>query len=120
MLTITLLAAAVLLSWSPPAAAQADTFVLKEWPVEWGGRTRDPAIAPDGKVWFVGQAGNYIANLDPATGAQKRYEIEEGTNPHTLIVDPKGTVWYAGNRNGRIGRLDPTSGAIKVVMTYAT
>ena len=32
MLMITLLQAAVLLSWSPPAVAQADTFVLKEWP----------------------------------------------------------------------------------------
>ena len=90
VIKLVLLAAAVLLSWSPPVAAQVDTFDLKEWPVEWGGRTRDPAIAPDGKVWFVGQAGNYIANLDPATGAQKRYEIEEGTNPHTLIVDREG------------------------------
>ena len=67
------LIAAILLSWSPPVAAQTDRFDLKEWPVEWGGRTRDPAVAPDGKVWFVGQAGNYIANLDPATGAQKRH-----------------------------------------------
>ena len=114
---LVMLAAAVLLSWAPPVAAQGDTFDLKEWPVEWGGRTRDPAVAPDGKVWFVGQAGNYIANLDPATGAQKRYEIEDGTNPHTLIVDEKGIVWYAGNRNGRIGRLDPATGAIKTIMT---
>ena len=66
------LIAAILLSWSPPVSAQTDRFDLKEWPVEWGGRTRDPAVAPDGKVWFVGQAGNYIANLDPATGAQKQ------------------------------------------------
>ena len=87
MTNFVVLAAAVLLSWAPPIAAQVGTFDLKEWPVEWGGRTRDPAIAPDGKVWFVGQAGNYIANLDPRTGAQKKYEIEEGTNPHTLIVD---------------------------------
>jgi virginiamycin B lyase len=114
---LVLLAVAALLSWSPPVAAQSDTFDLKEWPVEWGGRTRDPAIAPDGKVWFVGQAGNYIANLDPVTGAQKQYTIEEGTNPHTLIVDEKGIVWYAGNRNGRIGRLDPATGAIKVILT---
>jgi virginiamycin B lyase len=117
VIKLVLLATAVLLSWSPTVAAQQDTVDTKEWPVEWGGRTRDPAVAPDGKVWFVGQAGNYIANLDPATGAQKRYEIEEGTNPHTLIVDQTGTVWYAGNRNGRIGRLDPSTGAIKVTMT---
>jgi virginiamycin B lyase len=116
VIKLALLSAALLLTWSPPAAADG-SFDLKEWPVEWGGRTRDPHVAPDGKVWFVGQAGNYIANLDPVSGAQKRYEIEEGTNPHTLIVDPKGTVWYAGNRNGRIGRLDPADGAIKTIMT---
>jgi virginiamycin B lyase len=56
-------AASVMVAWSTvPAAAQTtDTFDLKEWEVEWGGRTRDPYVAPDGKVWFVGQAGNYIA-----------------------------------------------------------
>ena len=112
-----IIAAAILLSWAPPVAAQGDTIDLEEWPVEWGGRTRDPAMAPDGKVWFVGQAGNYVANLNPATGAQKRYEIEEGTNPHTVVVDQHGIAWYAGNRNGRIGRLDPATGAIKTIMT---
>lgn len=125
MIKFVLFATAVLLSWSPspalaqnkPAAAQEGTFDLKEWPVEFGGGTRDPYIAPDGKVWFVGQRGNYVAHLDPATGAQKRFEIEEGTNPHTIIVDQKGIAWYAGNRNGRIGRLDPATGAIKTIMT---
>ena len=114
---IVLLGAAVLTAWSAPVAAQSANFDVKEWDVEWGGRTRDPAVAPDGKVWFVGQAGNYIAVFDPKTTQFKRYEIEEGTNPHTLIVDGKGIVWYAGNRNGRIGRLDPATGAIKTIMT---
>jgi virginiamycin B lyase len=98
-----------------PAAAGDD--VLREWEVEWGGRTRDPHVGPDGKVWFVGQAGNYVAWFDPATQGFRRYEIEEGTNPHTLIVDDEGTVWYAGNRNGRIGKLDGETGAFEVFMT---
>jgi virginiamycin B lyase len=106
-----------LTSWPPRVAAQEADFGLKEWDVEWGGRTRDPAVAPDGRVWFVGQAGNYLAVFDPATAQFKRYEIEQGTNPHTLIVDSKGIVWYAGNRNNRIGRLDPATGAIKTIMT---
>jgi virginiamycin B lyase len=90
---------------------------LQEWAVEWGGRTRDPHVAPDGKVWFVGQSGNYVAWFDPATEAFRRYEIEDGTNPHTLIVDDEGVVWYAGNRNGRIGKLDGETGEFEVFMT---
>lgn len=101
------------------AAAQpsSDQPVLQEWKVEYGGRPRDPYVAPDGKVWFVGQAGNYIAHFDPAAGSFRRYEIEDNTNPHSLIVDEQGYVWYAGNRNGRIGRLDPKTGRAKIFMT---
>jgi virginiamycin B lyase len=90
---------------------------VREWEVEWGGRSRDPYVAPDGKVWFVGQAGNYIAWFDPASEEFRRYEIEDGTNPHNLIVDEAGQVWYAGNRNGRIGRLDPLTGEAEVFET---
>lgn len=118
MKTLPLLAAAAwLVVWPPAVTPQDVSFGLKEWDVEWGGRTRDPAVAPDGRVWFVGQTGNYIAVFDPKNEEFRRYEIEEGTNPHTLIVDPQGVVWYAGNRNNRIGRLDPGTGAIETIMT---
>jgi len=101
-----------------PVSAQAmDEPDLREWSIEWGGRTRDPYVGPDGKVWFVGQQGNYIAYLNPANGERRQYEIEEGTNPHNLIVDGDGIVWYAGNRNGRIGRLDPATGEFTTIMT---
>ncbi len=97
-----------------PAAAQGTAVPANEWEVPWGaqGRPRDPYVAPNGHVFFVGQAGNYIASLDPQSGAFKRYEIDPGTNPHNLIVDAQGMVWYAGNRNGMIGKLDPNTGAI--------
>lgn len=102
-----------------PALAQAGpsaTVPIEEWTVPWErSRPRDPAVAPDGRVWFVGQAGNYIAVLEPATGEFERYEIEPGTHPHNLIIDGSGQVWYAGNRNARIGRLDP---ATRDVRTY--
>src|SRR5438876_12449722 len=108
MITLLLLAA-------PALTAPQDTLALtvKEWTVPWEkSRPRDPAVAPDGKIFFVGQVGNYIARLDPTTGEFKKYDIDPGTNPHNLIVDPKGQVWYAGNRNGLIGRLAPVTGAI--------
>lgn len=109
---VTALLAAVVISPSP-AAAFPDSVPIKEWTVPWDKtRPRDPAVAPDGKVFFVGQVGNYVARLDPATGEFKRYEIDPGTNPHNVIVDAKGFAWYAGNRNGMIGKLDPATGAI--------
>jgi virginiamycin B lyase len=112
-----LLAAAGLMAGPTTLAAQAARNVdLKEWPVEYGGRTRDPYVAPDGKVWFVGQTGNYIATLDPTTGALKRYTIQDGTNPHNLIVAPDGMVWYSGNANGRIGKLNPATGEAQIFM----
>ena len=83
-----------------------------EWTVPWEGRPRDPYAAPNGQVFFVGQAGNYIGRLDPKSGEFKRFEIDDGTNPHNLIVDKSGMVWYAGNKNGMIGKLNPNSGAI--------
>jgi virginiamycin B lyase len=95
-------------------AAAAQEVKIQEWQVPWGAETRprDPFIDAQQRVWFVGQVGNYIAYLNPASGEFKRYEIEEGTNPHNLIVDARG-VWYAGNRNARIGRLDPSTGQLK-------
>lgn len=93
-----------------PLLAQAPAPVIDEWEVPYErSRPRDPYVAPDGRIWFVGQVGNYLAVLDPKTGDFERVEIDEGTNPHNLIVDNAGKVWYAGNRNGMIGKYDPAT-----------
>lgn len=108
------------LSFVPAAvgvlAAQALPAVpINQYTVPWGreGRPRDPAVAPDGSVFFVGQEGNYIARLDPRTGEFKKFAIDENAHPHSCIVDAKGIVWYSGNTNGTIGRLDPGTGAVE-------
>jgi virginiamycin B lyase len=86
----------------------AAPLAVQEWTVPWQGtRPRDPYVAPNGLVWFVGQSGNYIARLDPKTGKFERYEIDEGTHPHNLVVAPDGMVWFTGNRNARLVKLDP-------------
>src|SRR5207302_856073 len=59
-----------------------------------------------------GQAGNYVARLDPASGKFDRFEVDPGTYPHNIIVDPQGNAWYSGNMNGMIGRIDGKTGAI--------
>jgi virginiamycin B lyase len=86
---------------------------VKEWEVPYpDSRPRDPYVDGRNRVWFVGQVGNYLAYLEPASGEFRRYELEDGALPHNLIVDRNGAVWYAGNGNGHIGKLDPASGKI--------
>jgi virginiamycin B lyase len=94
-------------------AQTMETVAIKEWTVPWEkSRPRDPYVDAQQRVWFVGQTGNYVAYLDPASGQFKRFEIPNGTLPHNLIVDPKGQVWFAGNAAGYIGKLDPASGKV--------
>jgi len=101
----------------PQGAAASTAAKITEWTVPWEkSRPRDPYLDPTtGQVWFVGQVGNYVARLDPASGQFVRFEIDAGTNPHNLIVDKTGHVWYAGNRNGMIGKMDPSG---KIVARY--
>lgn len=95
------------------AAQDPAPIPVKEWTVPWAkSRPRDPAVAPDGKIFFVGQVGNYLARLDPVSGQFKQFAVDSGTHPHNVIVDKKGQAWYSGNTNGMIGRLDPATGAI--------
>ncbi|HSJ23616.1 MAG TPA: hypothetical protein VK929_02955 [Longimicrobiales bacterium] len=95
---------------------QAQSAVVREWPVEWEGRPRDPDVDRQGRVWFVGQTGNYIGVFDPGSETFRRFEIEDGTRPHNLIAAADGGIWYAGNGNGRIGRLDPETGEARIIM----
>jgi virginiamycin B lyase len=112
---VTLLAAltASTIATAPLDAQIPGAVPAKEWKVPWEKtRPRDPAVHPDGRIFFVGQEGNYLASLDPRTGQFRRYAIDEGTHPHNCVVDARGQVWYAGNRNAMIGRLNPTTGEI--------
>lgn len=95
-------------------AATAAEIDIREWPVPWKDtRPRDPAVDRAGQVWFVGQTGDYIGRLNPATGKFDRFELEKGAGPHNLIVGADRAIWFAGNRMGYIGRLDPASGKIE-------
>jgi virginiamycin B lyase len=103
------------------ADLSAQIVPAQEWPIEWGGRPRDPYVTPDGIVYFAGQAGNYVGRLDPQSGQTRRYELPPNTNPHTVVVGPDNHVWIAGNRNATIGRMNPATGDIRwYAMTDST
>lgn len=116
ILLLTVLAASLP---AAPAAAQAPvTLAITEWEVPWANtRPRDPYVAPDGSIWFVGQTGHYVARFDPQTAAFKRIALDDGAGPHNLIVDKSGTIWYAGNRQAHIGKVNPVSGEVQKFAT---
>jgi len=109
-------ALAIAVSWS--LAAAADTVstdapvAITEWEVEADGRPRDPFASVPDTVWFVGQAGHYLARLTPSTGAVDIRPLADEPGPHNLIVGSDGIVWYAGNLEGYIGRYDPSADEI--------
>ena len=105
-----------------PAGVRVDgpvAVVIRDYPLRAGTRPHDPAVAPDGSVWYTGQASSVLGRLDPHTGQLKEYRLAPdnarlpyGVGPHGLIADRAGNIWYAGQMDGHIGRLDPVSGAV--------
>jgi virginiamycin B lyase len=94
---------------------------IDEWTVLTpGARPHDPAVAPDGAVWYTGQANGTLGRLDPATGAKKEYPLRKletskflpyGVGPHGLTADRDGNIWYTAQLAGFVGKLDPATGA---------
>jgi len=84
-------------------------------------RPRDPSVDSLGRVWFCGQAGAYLAYLEPESGEFKKYALVDGAGPHNLIIDEHDQIWFAANTLPYIGKLDPESGAVtKYPMPDAT
>ncbi|MDR8391227.1 hypothetical protein NC796_08765 [Aliifodinibius sp. S!AR15-10] len=90
---------------------------ISEWQVPWeNSRPRDPYVAPDGDIWFVGQRSHYVGEFDPETEEFRKIDLEDGAGPHTVVVDDNGFPWYAGNRANHIGKVNPETGEITKYM----
>lgn len=75
--------------------------------------------APAGVLWLngrvlVGDMGaDYVAVIDPATGAVER-RVQTGKGAHNLFLSPDGRTLYVCNRvDGSISLLDPKTLAVK-------
>jgi virginiamycin B lyase len=76
-------------------------------------RPHDPAVAPDGALWFTGQRANTLGRLDPGSGTIREFPLKTpGSGPHGLAVDKDGFVWFTANAKAYIGRFDPRSGEV--------
>ncbi len=75
----------------------------------------DPAVAPDGSLWYSGQMANKLGRLDPKTGEIKEYPLKtEGSGPHGLVADSQGNIWFTVQNGNFVGRLDPRTGEIRL------
>ena len=55
----------------------------------------DPAVAPDGSLWYTGQGANKLGRLDPKTGEFKEYPLKTpNSGPHGLVADKDGNIWF--------------------------
>ena len=117
-----LLAAVLVALASPrhhPPAQPGDITALNVTIHEWavpskGGHPHDPAVGPDGSLWFTEQMVNKLGRLDPQTGEITEYPLPEDKNagPHGLEADRDGNIWFTANFGGYIGKLDPRTGHI--------
>jgi virginiamycin B lyase len=87
---------------------------IREWPLPTSAEfPHDPAVGPDGALWYTAQKANRIGRLDPSSGKITEYELPTpDSGPHGLAADRDGNVWYTGNYAGLIGKLDPRTGRV--------
>jgi virginiamycin B lyase len=76
-------------------------------------RPHDPAVAPDGSLWYTGQQANTLGRLDPKTGKIKEYRLKTPeSGPHGLVADREGNIWFTANSKGYVGKLYPSTGEV--------
>jgi virginiamycin B lyase len=110
---VVLLAASTALPLQGQPAASVEVSI-DEWTVPVDSFPHDPAVAPDGSIWYTGQEANTLGRLDSRTGNVTEYALPtRASGPHGLVVDGAGHVWYTGNAARLIGRLDPTTGEVQ-------
>jgi virginiamycin B lyase len=114
VLAVVAVAAAVLSVHAAPAISDSVDVKFEQWMTpSTPAYPHDPAVAPDGSVWYTGQRANVVGRFDPATQHFKEYTLPtKSSGPHGLQPDKDGNIWYTGNAAGLIGKIDPKTGKI--------
>jgi virginiamycin B lyase len=111
---IALLAASSALTLAAPAISDNVDVKFEQWMTpSKPAYPHDPAVAPDGSVWYTGQRANVVGRFDPATQQFMEYTLPtRNSGPHGLQPDKDGNIWYTGNAAGLIGKVDAKTGKI--------
>ena len=69
---------------------------------------------PDGTVWYVSLAGNYLARVDPVTGQATVIEPPtQNQGARRVWTDSRGRLWVSEWNAGQVGLYDPASNTWK-------
>jgi virginiamycin B lyase len=92
----------------------AERVEIQEWDVPTlNSRPHDPAVAPDGSLWYTGMTSNTLGRVFPKAGEIKEFALKTpGSGPHGLAADKEGNIWFTANQKGYIGKLDPRTGIV--------
>ena len=103
---IALIAVAVMLTF---AAAKPANVSIKEFDLPTANsRPHDPALAPDGSLWYTGQMANKLGRLDPKTRTIKEFPLKTpDSGAHGLVADHDGNIWFTAIFKHYIGKLNP-------------
>jgi virginiamycin B lyase len=87
--------------------AAGDAPRMQSWKLATSRRTgiHDVAPAPDGGVWFSGQASGHLGWLDPASGRTELVPLGSGASPHGVIQGPDGAAWLTDGGQNAIVRV---------------
>ena len=76
-----------------------------------GSRPHDPAVAPDGSLWYTGQQSNTVGRLDPKTGKIREFRLSTpDSGPHGLVADKERTYLVHGELQGIRWETEPEHG----------
>ncbi len=111
---IVLAAASVAALNALPAISDSVDVKIDEWMTpSKPAYPHDPAVAPDGSVWYTAQRASTIGRFDPASEQFKEFALPTpNSGPHGLQADKDGNIWYTGNAAGLIGKVDAKSGKV--------
>src|SRR6267154_5479914 len=86
----------------------AGGVVIKEWEVPTpNSRPHDPAVAPDGSLWYTAQMANRLGRFDPKTERFKEFPLKTAdSGPHGLAADQEGNIWFTAISKGYVGKLN--------------
>lgn len=89
------------------ARAEESPFRVRYYPIATGMGPHDTAPAPDGTIWFTGQANGSLGRLDPRDGSYKLVNLGKGAAPHGVTIGPDGAPWVTEGGQNAIARVDP-------------